>query len=272
MTTTRKNSVDCGSALLSTLGLACADNPGVGVGNPPDGGSPDVCFSATITVTVGPCCATATARLPARHEHLGASSTTRSRQRHEHPTPTAVKTVTSRPRPPPRPASRSVCPHRTATNLVTIAYPAAWSCPADTSLPSSHPAGHVAHRPYTQRYDCASLANLRRPQLKAQSLAALTNTRANLISENCTKKTETRCLDSNGTGCQHLHWLLLVRSVTPSVLGVRRNDGSGGAMMVPTNSGAVGASGATELSTTKHPGGERGRSDYIKMTATPSSC
>jgi len=127
-----------------------------GCGKPPDAGSPDVASGATIAVTVVPALPTATAsttgnrpRLPrGRLRRPRGTATTTSTS-----TPTAVKTVTvTSTSTSTAGVAVSVSPQN-GYNLVTIAYPAAWSCPSDTSLPSSIPSrGHVAHRPFTQRY------------------------------------------------------------------------------------------------------------------------
>jgi len=268
MTTTRRTLSIGAVALLSTLGLACADNPGVGVGNPPDGGSPDVASGATITVTVVPAVSTATASVTgtATTTTGQASTNTVASTTTSTSTPTAVKTVTiTSTSTSTAGVAVSVSPQN-GYNLVTIAYPAAWSCPADTSLPSSIPAvGTLPTDPTLNATDCASLANLRRPQLKAQSLAALTNTRANLISENCTKKTETRCLDSNGTDVSIYNCYYSYGSVDAGASwGYGGMTAAGGAMMVPTNSGAAGASGATEYSTTNTQVASVDEADYIK--------
>jgi uncharacterized secreted protein with C-terminal beta-propeller domain len=150
-------------------------------------------------------------------------------------------------------------------NLVTIAYPPAWSCPSDTSVSSSPPAASTLPTdPSLSATDCASLANLRRPQLKAQSLTTLTNTRASLIRANCTQTTETRCLDSNGLdvstyNCYYRYGGVDAGMVTPS--GGMTAMGGSTAM---ANSGAAGASGATEYSTTNTQVASVDEADYIK--------
>jgi hypothetical protein len=146
-------------------------------------------------------------------------------------------------------------------NLVTISYPSAWSCPADTSIPAQYPStksGVLPTDPSLAVTDCASLANLRRPLLKSQSLAALTNSRANLISTNCTKKTETRCLDSNGVEVSTYNCYYRYGTADAGVY----YSAAGG--MVPATAGTAGASGATQYSTTNTQVASVDEADYVK--------
>ncbi len=146
-------------------------------------------------------------------------------------------------------------------NLVTITYPSAWSCPSDTSLPSSTPPTNALPTdPSLSATDCASLANLRRPLLKSQSLASLTNTRASLISTNCAKKTETRCLDSNGVEVSTYNCYYRYGSADAGVY----YSAAGGAVAVPATAGAAGASGASQYSTTNTQVASVDEADYVK--------
>ena len=147
-------------------------------------------------------------------------------------------------------------------NLVTIAYPSNWSCPSDTSVPSSPTSGTstLPTDPSLSATDCASLAALRRPQLKAQSLAALTSSRASLIQANCTQRTERRCLDSKGQDVG-------MYQCYSNSFGYGGMPGTGGASMaVPTaaSGGAAGTSGATSYSTTNTQVASVDEADYIK--------
>ena len=158
-------------------------------------------------------------------------------------------------------------------NLVTITYPAPWSCPSDTSLPySAPPTSTLPTDPSLNVTDCSSLANLRRPLLKSQSLAALENSRANLVRTNCATKTETRCLDSNGVevstyNCYNRYGTADAGVAYSSGGGVPAAGGvvaaAGGSASAPTT-GAAGASGATEYSTTNTQVASVDEADYVK--------
>jgi uncharacterized secreted protein with C-terminal beta-propeller domain len=306
MTTTRGTLSIGVVALFGTLGLACADHAGVGGVTPADAGNPDVAHVGnpdvanagnpevspagviTLTITAAATAtatgtgtasaaqtsttystATAVAAETAPDAGIGtttAQTSTTTGTGTGTSTPTSVKTVTvTSTSTSTAGVVTSVFP-RNGYNLVTIVYPAAWSCPSDTSLPSSiTPQGTLPTDPSLSATDCASLANLRRPQLKAQSLTALTNTRAGLIRANCTQKTETRCLDSNGLdvstyNCYYQYGSVDAGMVTPSG-GMTTAMGGFTAM---TNSGAAGASGATEYSTTNTQVASVDEADYIK--------
>ena len=305
MTTTRGTLSIGVVALFGTLGLACADHAGVGGVTPADAGNPDVAHAGnpdvanagnpevspagviTLTITAA-ATATATGTGTASAEQTATTYSTATAVAAETApdagigtttaqtstttgtgtgtsTPTSVKTVTV--------TSTSTSTAGVVTsvfpqngyNLVTIAYPAAWSCPSDTSLPSSiTPQGTLPTDPSLSATDCASLANLRRPQLKAQSLTTLTNARASLIRANCTQTTETHCLDSNGLdvstyNCYYRYGSVDAGMVTPS--GGMILAGGSTAM---ANSGAAGASGATEYSTTNTQVASVDEADYIK--------
>jgi Beta propeller domain len=306
MTTTRRTLSIGVVALFSTLGLACTDKAGVGAVTAADAGNADVAHAGdpdvppagviTLTITAaatatasatGTATATATtssAQPPTTSSTATAvatatvpdaglgtiaaqtSTSTGTATTSGASTPTIVKTVTvTSTSTSTAGVVVSVYPQN-GYNLVTIAYPAAWSCPSDTSLPSSTTAqGTLSTDPSLSTTDCASLANLRRPQLKAQSLTTLTNTRANLIRTNCTQTTETRCLDGNGTNvslynCYYGYGGVDAGMVVPSGGMVAAMGGSTGM----ANSGAAGASGATEYSTTNTQVASVDEADYIK--------
>ena len=275
---------------FSALGPACTDNAGVGVGNPPDAGTPDVPAVGAITFTVT---ATATATASA----TGSVATTAAQTSTNTGTPTAAGTSTTTGTPA---ATGTLTTTTTSTgtstptvvktiaitatvtstststdgvvvsvspqngyNLVTITYPAPWSCPADTSIPAQYPSTKssvLPTDPSLSATDCASLANLRRPLLKSESLAALTNARANLVSTNCTKKTETRCLDSNGLEVSTYNCYYRYGAADAGVY----YSAAGGSMMVPAIAGTAGASGATQYSTTNTQVASVDEADYVK--------
>ena len=270
---------------ISALAPACAND--VGVGNPPGPGlpdastridtSPDVPPVSTISLTVT-AIATATSHTTGVATATGGTTggTTQAS------TPTGVSTLT---------VSKTVTITSTSTstagvqvsvypqgsyNQVTITYPPAWSCPSDTSLPANSPSpstNTLPTDPSLSATDCASLANLRRPQLKTQSLAALTSTRAGLIGANCYSKTETRCLDSNGQevssyncnryystgGSSYGYGGMVAAGGVPSTMAAP----TGGAMSAG-NGGAAGTSGATDYSTTNTQVASVDEADYVK--------
>jgi len=151
-------------------------------------------------------------------------------------------------------------------NLVTLTYPAAWSCPADTSPPLSIPAASVLPTdPSLSATDCASLANLRRPGLKSQSLAALTDARANLIYTNCTKPTEMHCFDSSGQAVStyNCYWET-EDCYNCSGYPTLSVPAAAGPSSVTAAVGAAGSSGATDYSTTNTQVANVDEADYVK--------
>jgi uncharacterized secreted protein with C-terminal beta-propeller domain len=112
--------------------------------------------------------------------------------------------------------------------------------------------------------DCKSLANLRRPLLKAQSQSALNSARNSLVSANCIGKTETRCLDKNGkqVGTGYCPYGYSVDAgVSYGMGGATASAGSSGA---PGIGGAAGSTGATEYSTTNTQVASVDEADYVK--------
>ena len=241
---------------FSALGPACRDR--AGVENPPDAGSPDVSPVVTITLTVtavdtatAPATGSATATAAQTSTATGTTATTSTATS----TPTVAKTITVTSTSTSTTDAVVSVSAQNGYSLVTLTYPAPWSCPADTSLPSSNPPTNALPTdPSLNATDCASLANLRRPVLKSQSLAALTKTRANLIRANCTNPTEMHCFDKNGAvvslyNCEAYPYPLLV---------------PGGASAVEDAAGAAGSSGATEYSTTNTQVASVDEADYVK--------
>jgi uncharacterized secreted protein with C-terminal beta-propeller domain len=269
---------------ISAFALACANDGGVG--NPPGAGlpdastridaGPDVPPVGTISLTVT---AIATATSHTTGVATATGGTTGGTTQASNPTGGSTQTV---------PKTITITSTSTSTagtvvtvsaqgsyNQVTITYPPVWSCPSDTSLPSSSSPSTNAlpTDPSLSATDCASLANLRRPQLKAQSLAELTSTRADLISTNCYSKTETRCLDSNGQevssyncyryystgGNSYGYGGMVASGGVPATMAAP----VGGAMSAG-NGGAAGTSGATDYSTTNTQVASVDEADYVK--------
>jgi len=266
-----------GAMFISALAPACAND--AGVGNPPGPGLPDASTRidtgpdaspvGTISLTVT-AVATATSHATGVATATGGSTggTTQAS------TPTGGSTLT---------VSKTITITSTSTstagvvvtvsaqgsyNQVTITYPPAWSCPSDTSLPANNPSSGteaLPTDPSLSATDCASLANLRRPELKAQSLSALTSTRAGLIGANCYSTTETRCLDSNGQEVASYNCYRYY-STGGSGYGYGGVPATGGATasVSAASGGAAGSSGATDYSTTNTQVASVDEADYVK--------
>jgi uncharacterized secreted protein with C-terminal beta-propeller domain len=250
---------------LGVLGLACADHPEIAGNDNPDAGSADGPSVVTITLTVT-AVATATAPATGTATAVQTSTTTGTSTDTGTSTVTVAKTV-------------SITSTSTSTagavlsvsaqggyNLVTITYPAAWSCPADTSPPLSTSAASVLPTdPSLSATDCASLANLRRPGLKSQSLAALTDARANLIYTNCTKPTEMHCFDSSGQAVSiyNCYWET-EDCYNCSGYPTLSVPAAAGPSSVTASVGAAGSSGATDYSTTNTQVANVDEADYVK--------
>jgi hypothetical protein len=254
---------------FTALGPACTDDAGVGNSpgaRPPDtsagiDASTDLSPPGTISVTVT-AIATATATTTGiRTTTAGQTSTTTGVATQTVPkTITITSTSTSTDG-----VVVSVSPQN-GYNLVTITYPPAWSCPSNTSLPFSTPSpspSALPTDPSLSATDCASLANLRRPLLKSQSLTALENTRANLIKTNCTGKTETHCLDSNGLEVSIYNCTSRYGAADGGVSSWGGSSAMGGNCS-SGGSGAGGTSGATDYSTTNTQVASVDEADYIK--------
>jgi|GEM_PF-437659 len=152
---------------------------------------------------------------------------------------------------------------------VVLSFPPAWDCPANTSLPATGGSSGAPMLPTDASLattDCTSLANLRRPLLKEQSLQGLTSARSSLIYANCYGKTETRCLDQTGN------------QVSPSYCATYAMDAGvytgmggaasmGGSSSVPGGMGGAagsGSTGATTYSTTNTQVASVDEADYVK--------
>lgn len=147
--------------------------------------------------------------------------------------------------------------------VATLSYPAAWNCPSDTSTLVSSSTSSKASLPTDASLaamDCKSLANLRRPLLKAQSLSAVTSAVSSALYANCRGRTETLCLDKNGQK--------VGSSLCYSVADAGMRAGAGGAVAASTGvvpaTGAGGATGATEYSTTNTQVASVDEADYVK--------
>jgi hypothetical protein len=151
---------------------------------------------------------------------------------------------------------------------VTLTFPPAWTCPTSTSTPAGGAGGSTA-LPMTaslEATDCKSLANLRRPLLKSQSLSSLNSARSSLISANCSSRTEYHCLDKNGN--ETASYNCSVPSVdggigwsaggSSSMGGTSGTRGQGGA------AGSAGSTGATDYSTTNTQVASVDEADYVK--------
>lgn len=103
----------------------------------------------------------------------------------------------------PKGTVRAVTALGDGVSLVTVQYEPAWNCPADaitsnqagtTRTTSSTAAGSIE----LATVDCHTLAALRRPALKAQSLAQLANQRASLVYAQCQTRSASWCVDASG--------------------------------------------------------------------------
>ena len=144
--------------------------------------------------------------------------------------------------------------------VATLSYPAPWNCPSDTSTLVSSTTTVTPSLPTDAALaatDCKSLANLRRPLLKAQSLSSVISTRNSALYANCRGRTETLCLDKNGqqvssSNCYHYS------------MDAGMAPGMGGAMSAGGTTGAAGSTGATEYSTTNTQVVSVDEADYVK--------
>jgi hypothetical protein len=250
---------------LGALGLACADHPEIGGNDNPDAGSADGPPVVTITLTVT-AVATATAPATGTATAVQTSTTTGTSTDTGTSTLTVAKTVTITSTSTSTAGAVLSVSAQGGYNLVTLTYPAAWSCPADTSPPLSIPAASVLPTdPSLSATDCASLANLRRPGLKAQSLAALTSARSDLIYTNCTKPTEMHCFDSNGqtVSVYNCYWETedCYNCSGYPTLSVPAAAGPSSATAAV---GAAASSGATDYSTTNTQVANVDEADYVK--------
>jgi len=205
---------------------------------------------------------------------------------HGHHTPTKTTTVTTTAtRPPHDLGHHDQRGHRartpktsttlfdliTATPWSSAPWPPVWSCPVATSTGGA--GGSSASTRYrrgeSHRSDCKSLADLRRPILKAQSQSQLDQVRASLIATTAAAD-GTVCLDSSGTSgalqllCPHGH-------DGGGFLRLRRLDGHGRPRpaSAPGAGGAAGSgsTSATEYSTTNTQVASVDEAEYVKTDA-----
>jgi hypothetical protein len=146
--------------------------------------------------------------------------------------------------------------------LVQRSLPPLWSCPADTGTGGTGGSSGTDVAPTEATLttsDCKSLANLRRPILKAQAQSRLDQSRANLITSNCLSRSETVCLDKNGQA-------ISTYSCGYGMMDAGVSMGLGGSMAIPGAGGAAGSgsNGATEYSTTNTQVASVDEADYIK--------
>ena len=147
--------------------------------------------------------------------------------------------------------------------VATLSYPAAWNCPSDTSTLVSSGTTASPSLPTDASLaamDCKSLANLRRPLLKAQSLSAVTSAASSALYANCRGRSETLCLDKNGQKVSS--------SLCYSAADAGMRAGAGGSAASSTgavpSTGAGGSTGATEYSTTNTQVASVDEADYVK--------
>ncbi len=148
--------------------------------------------------------------------------------------------------------------------MATLYYPPPWSCPASTgsTLTNTSVATRLPADATLAATDCKSLASLRRPALKAESLAALSQARNQLVSANCTGKTESRCLDPAGNQVSLSNcYRMADAGVVPGWGGTSGLAGSSG---IRGAGGAAGSTGATEYSTTNTQVPTVDEADYVK--------
>jgi hypothetical protein len=267
---------------ISALAPACAND--AGVGNPPGPGlpdastridtGPDVSPVGTISLTVT-AVATATSYTTGVATATGGTTggTTQASTLTGGSTLTVSKTITITSTSTSTAGVQVSVSAQGSYNQVTITYPPAWTCPSDTSLTANNPSSGteaLPTDPSLSATDCASLANLRRPQLKTQSLAALTSTRAGLIGANCYSKTETRCLDSNGQEVTSYNCYRYYSTGGSSYgyggtpTGGVPAAGGATASVSAASGGAAGTSGATDYSTTNTQVASVDEADYVK--------
>jgi hypothetical protein len=150
--------------------------------------------------------------------------------------------------------------------LVRRSLPPLWTCPADVGAGGAGGSSGAIMAPTDAMLtaaDCKSLADLRRPILKAQAQSRLDQARASLISANCLSRSETVCLDTNGQSvstynCGSYGAMDAGMSYGYGGRAASAGSGAGG------TSGAAGSTGATEYSTTNTQVASVDEADYIK--------
>jgi uncharacterized secreted protein with C-terminal beta-propeller domain len=146
--------------------------------------------------------------------------------------------------------------------VATLYYPSPWNCPADTSTLVSTSTTVTPALPKDASLtamDCKSMANLRRPALKAQILSAVTTARNNALYANCRGRSETICLDKNGQQVSYSNCYYYSADAGMALgMGGATSASAGG------TSGAAGSTGATEYSTTNTQVVSVDEADYVK--------
>jgi hypothetical protein len=146
--------------------------------------------------------------------------------------------------------------------VATLYYPSPWNCPSDTSTLVSNSTTVTPALPKDASLtamDCKSMANLRRPALKAQSLSAVTTARNNALYANCRGRSETICLDKNGQQVSYSNCYYYSADAGMTLgMGGATSASAGG------TSGAAGSTGATEYSTTNTQVVSVDEADYVK--------
>jgi hypothetical protein len=203
------------------------------------------------------------------------------------PTATATATATSTPT-----ATTSTTATGTSTSVTTATYtqttttvstyngytlvrrslPPLWSCPSDAGTGGTGGSGgssgtsSLPSQAALSATDCQSLANLRRPILKAQSQSQLDQVRANLIATNCQSQVGTACLDKNGQEVSTYYC-----SGGYGMVDAGLAYGWGGSTSVPVMVGAAGSTAmggatgsATQYSTTNTQVASVDEADYVK--------
>lgn len=147
--------------------------------------------------------------------------------------------------------------------LVRRSLPPKWSCPANVTTGTGGAGGSTSQLPTASTLsvsDCKSLADLRRPILRAQSQSQLDQVRASLIATNCSSQSETVCLDKDGQVVS-----TYACGMYPAVDAGASYSGYGGAVAASTSAGgAAGSSGATDYSTTNTQVASVDEADYVK--------
>jgi len=291
--------------LCGTLLVGCEDNTGIGVENDASKAEPTVTDVATVTnttvitstitktvtssgtntATTGTGTGTGTSTPTGTGTNTDTLSITSTSTKTATTTPSGTGTTTGTATTTTVTATTTATVTLTGTTSATatrtytvgngyiqavLSFPPAWTCPTDTGTTAIGGSSGSATLPTDgtlSSTDCKSLANLRRPMLKSQSLSTLNSTRSNLIYTNCTGKTEYRCLDKNGA--QVSSSSCMVASVDAggwysSAGGASSAGGTATGAAGTGQGGAAGSTGATDYSTTNTQVATVDEADYVK--------
>jgi uncharacterized secreted protein with C-terminal beta-propeller domain len=280
-------------ALGCILLLGCVDNEGITAGTEAgkrDAGSPDPTATTTVTDTAVATTTETVTVTSSGTSTSGTGTTTPTATGTSTATPTVTATVTSTATPSGTTTATAtttavtttvtststvivtstVSATRTTTSASsgyvteTLYYPPPWSCPANPASTATNTsvATSLPQSPTLAATDCRSLANLRRPALKAESLVALSSARSQLIYANCYGKTETRCLDQNGN---QVSMSYCYRSADAGAIpGYAGSSGAAGRAGTGASTGSGGSTGATDYSTTNTQVPTVDEADYVK--------